>query len=481
MHPLRNGSQATERPAAKPLTGTPGWFTESGIDNKPSFPGPDWFNHVIAEFQNALESQGITFDPNKDDHLKLAFECINQSVSEINQPEVMDFNFTEPWRKLSDYSGIIETWAFLLTGQSLAGGGVGNDPTPEVKPAIYPDSIKMLSPQPVIDGLAQMGTTLEPLEESNRVTIGASWMQGVHEKKTVDCIFSGQAYGGQPYSAIKKGGSTGIYERCLQQVSAIKTAKPQVVYKAVAIIHGEQDGIDNNISYDANLIEWASNFNTDIKALTLNNTNIPILLCQTATAGGYNFNGGIEEVTFPTPLLQLKAHKSSALINLVCSKYHLDYYDHSHLTNHGQVVLGEYYEKAFLSIVNNGNWSPLMPSLFEIVGNSIVISFSGVVGSLVFDETLVKPISNKGFSYADDAGNTITSVTINGSNQVVISLSGIGSNPVVAYAYHNGAGGAVNQVAGLGDRGNLRDSDQTTSKYSSSKLYNWCVIFREEL
>ncbi len=36
MHPLRNGSQATERPATKPLFGEPGWFTESGEDNRPS-------------------------------------------------------------------------------------------------------------------------------------------------------------------------------------------------------------------------------------------------------------------------------------------------------------------------------------------------------------------------------------------------------------------------------------------------------------
>ncbi|MEO3738609.1 sialate O-acetylesterase [Shewanella baltica] len=481
MHPLRNGSQATTRPAVKPVSGSPGWFTESGDDNKPSFPGADWFNHVIAEFTNMLLALGIEFDPNSDAHLQMAFEHVNQEIAGLNQPEVMDFNFTQPWRKLTDYSQIKETWAFLETGQSLAGGGVGNDPTPEVKPAIYPDSIKMLSPQPVIDGLAQMGTTLEALEESSRVTIGASWMQGVYEKKGVDCIFSGQAYGGQPYSAIKKGGSTGIYERCLQQVSAVKAAKPQVKYKGVAIIHGEQDGINNNVNYDANVIEWATNLNTDIKALTLNNTNIPILLCQTATAGGYNNIGGIDELTFPTPLLQLKAHKSSSLINLVCSKYHLSYYDHSHLTNHGQVILGEYYEKAFLAIENNGAWSPLMPSQFEVVGNTIVISFAGVVGSLAFDETLVKPISNKGFSYKDDAGNTISSVTINGSNQVVLGLTGVGLNPVVAYAYHNGSGGGANQIAGLGDRGNLRDSDPTTSKYSSSKLYNWCVIFREEL
>lgn len=73
MHPLRNGSQATERPAAKPLVGTAGWFTESGDNNAPSYPGADWFNHVIAEFQNALAEMGVIFDPTKEDHLLKAF------------------------------------------------------------------------------------------------------------------------------------------------------------------------------------------------------------------------------------------------------------------------------------------------------------------------------------------------------------------------------------------------------------------------
>jgi len=73
MHPLRNGSQAVARPAAKPVSGTAGWFTESGDDNKPSYPGADWFNHNVAEFDNLLTSRGIVFDPEKDDHLAKVF------------------------------------------------------------------------------------------------------------------------------------------------------------------------------------------------------------------------------------------------------------------------------------------------------------------------------------------------------------------------------------------------------------------------
>lgn len=69
MHPLRNGSQVTVRPARKPLVGTAGWFSESNDENAPSYPGQDWFNDVIDEFLNACQAAGVTFDETRVDHL----------------------------------------------------------------------------------------------------------------------------------------------------------------------------------------------------------------------------------------------------------------------------------------------------------------------------------------------------------------------------------------------------------------------------
>lgn len=83
MHPLQNGSQVTERPANKPVSGLPGYFTESGNNNVPSYPGADWFNHVIDEFINLLNSRGIPFDPEKDDHLLKAFESVDLNVFDV--------------------------------------------------------------------------------------------------------------------------------------------------------------------------------------------------------------------------------------------------------------------------------------------------------------------------------------------------------------------------------------------------------------
>ncbi|HHE1214567.1 TPA: SGNH/GDSL hydrolase family protein [Vibrio parahaemolyticus] len=69
MHPLQNGSQAETRPEKKPLSGLPGWFTESGENNVPSYPGQDYFNYQISEFLNLLGALGVSFNPNNETHL----------------------------------------------------------------------------------------------------------------------------------------------------------------------------------------------------------------------------------------------------------------------------------------------------------------------------------------------------------------------------------------------------------------------------
>ncbi|AGF91017.1 hypothetical protein VPQG_00047 [Vibrio phage VBpm10] len=70
MHPLNNGSQVENVPALKPRVGTAGYFSESNDNGAPSYPGQDWFNAVIREFQNALSTSGVSFDPDRFDHLQ---------------------------------------------------------------------------------------------------------------------------------------------------------------------------------------------------------------------------------------------------------------------------------------------------------------------------------------------------------------------------------------------------------------------------
>ena len=76
MHKLVNGSQTTVIPPFKNPSGSAGFFTESGINGAPSYPGADWFNANIAEFQSVLSAAGIGFKPGNFNHLSLAIAAI---------------------------------------------------------------------------------------------------------------------------------------------------------------------------------------------------------------------------------------------------------------------------------------------------------------------------------------------------------------------------------------------------------------------
>ncbi|ELJ8641971.1 hypothetical protein RUK84_002940 [Vibrio cholerae] len=97
MHPLRNGSQVTARPARKATAGTPGYFSESNDNNQPSYPGQDWFNDVIDEFKNALAAANITYVPGDLTHLAQLFT--SQTAIWLHQP------YDKPIHLMSDIRG----------------------------------------------------------------------------------------------------------------------------------------------------------------------------------------------------------------------------------------------------------------------------------------------------------------------------------------------------------------------------------------
>lgn len=414
-----------------------------------------------------------------------ASKLILSSVLKIDQAEVLDFNYSPIYRLVSDYINTMVTEGIIHTGQSLAEGGVGDDSVSGVNQAVYPNNALMFSPKPVGLGGDTLGTTVTGVVEPGRVTIAHSLTRNLVAFESLlnpdyTLLFSGQAQGGLPYTDIAKG--TAIYNKAIAQITNAKDKFNQIKYRAITLIHGEQDGINGNTSYAANIAQLRSDYQSDIKARTGQQDNVPLFLCQTSSGSGYGFNEGIDATTFPTPLEQLKAHETNSDIYLVCPKYHLVYADHSHISNYSQRLLGEYYAKAMQTVRDSGSYEPLSPDVFTVNGNTILIKFVGVVDHLVLDTTAVKPSSDMGFSYKDNSGNTISSVTLTGTDSVTLTLSGnVGANAVVAYAYHNGDGGSSNQVAGLGDRGNLRDNDQTTSLYENKKLYNWCVTFKKEI
>lgn len=369
----------------------------------------------------------------------------------------------------------------LVTGQSLAEGGVGNNVFPPVMSCMN-YCAKTLSLGPIMYSDNTIGSDIIGVKEPIRASVSTTLTDGLITRCIADNAYiSGQAWGGKKYVDIKKNGNTDLYNKCLAQATRFKALRPSINYGAVVVIHGEADGYVNNTNYAENIIEWQKDFNADISSITGQKNKIPMFLCQTATAGGYGWNGGINDMNFQSPIQQLIAHESKGDVFMVCSKYHLKYADHAHITNESQAVLGEYYAKAMDSYYSTGSWEPCRPVSIIQSGTSITIKFTGVEDGLVFDASAVKPAENKGFAFSDDSGAEIIDVAISGKDSVVISLSKTPTtSKVLAYAYHNGAGGSANQVNGLGDRGNLRGTSKQTSKTTGLNLHNWCVIFRKE-
>lgn len=409
---------------------------------------------------------------------------LSSIISDLDKknPDNSMINANDHYVISNDMTSLIDIMGIIHTGQSLAEGGVGYDSCPIIQSSLNCNSYT-LSGGPVGITSKDLGGRLNNFNETVRSTIASTLCDKLINNSIADkVVFSGQAWGGKAYKDIKKGGSTGVYEKCITQVSDVIKNKPLTKYKAITIIHGEQDGVENNTSYANNLSSWVYDFNNDIKSITKEKANISAYICQTASAGGYGYNGGITELSFPTPVEQLKAHKTDPLITLVTSKYHLKYADHAHITNSSQGFLGEYYAKAVsYQEITGEKFEPCRPIEFIKNNNTITIKFIGYEDALVIDTDLVNEIDNYGFSYKDSSGNKIISVSIV-DNDVVIQLSGNpSSDAILSYAYHNGLGGAINQKNGYGDRGNIRGSSKTISKVNGEKLHPWCVIFREKI
>jgi hypothetical protein len=196
------------------------------------------------------------------------------------------------------------------------------------------------------------------------------------------------------------------------------------------------------------------------------------------------YGGGRESSVSPYELLA-EAEANPAKTILVGPRYFLPYavedadFPGIHPSNEGYRWLGEYYGKVYKKlVVDGGSWSPLRPGSLARSGSVMTVFFQVPEPPLVLDTTLVTDPGNFGFEYTDDSENppSISSVEITGDNTVEVTLSAepTGDNKRLRYAYTGVPGNPAGPSSG--PRGNLRDSDATTS-LSGRTLYNWCVHF----
>ncbi len=376
----------------------------------------------------------------------------------------------------------------LATGQSLS---VGVQGAPALSTAQPYDNTMFVTG--VISGSVGL-TSFVPLVEGAVETMSSAFANHVTKlarevvllgqpigKTSHDLLVSAHGIGGQPYSALKKGGTLLAYARGMAQLKAghdlALAANKSYVVRAVTNVHGESDSRLANTSYLADLIQWQADYEADVKAVTAQPESVPMLHTQ--------FSSWTRLTGLPTtsiiPAQQLASHVAApGKLVLVGAKYHLPYVaDGVHLTNEGYRHMGEDYAKVYRRVILEGKvWEPVRPSSVSRAGAVVTVKMHVPVPPLVIDTALVTDPGSKGFEWTDDGPSTptIASVALTGPDTVVITLTAAptGANGRLRYAF-TGTSGALGGPT-TGPRGNLRDSD-TTPSAAGYKLFNWCVHF----
>ncbi len=302
-----------------------------------------------------------------------------------------------------------------------------------------------------------------------------------------DLLVSGHGIGGQPYSAIKKGGTQPAYANGMAQLTAghdlAVAANKTYVVRAVTNVHGESDHQLDNAQYKDNLLEFQLNYETDIKAKTAQTESVPMFITQFSSWP--RLTGDKIHDTINGQMLAAHVAAPGKII-LVGAKYHLPHVavDGVHLSNVGYEHLGEDYAKVYNHVIVQGKtWEPLRPKTVSRAGKVVTVKFFVPSPPLVIDTTRVTDPGKNGFEFAQTGGNgavAIDSVALAGADTVTITLASepTGTDQRIRYAFtgvSNANGGPT-----TGPRGNLRDSDATPSLHNF-ELFNWCIHFDEAI
>jgi hypothetical protein len=302
-------------------------------------------------------------------------------------------------------------------------------------------------------------------------------------------LISDDGASGLAYSLLERG--TAQYNVGLAQVSAGHSIAHALgsrhIVRALFVVHGETDQGLQTLNYESDLQVWQAGYESDIRAITGQTEPVPMFVSQLSgnwSAAGAN--GGAALI----PLAQLQASLDEPTkIYLVGPKYMLTFSNGPHLTNTSYRQMGEYFAKAYRSVIVEGKpWVPLRPvsAPMRCTTTTVDVAFDVPVAPLVFDTTLVAKTGAYGFSFVDGAGDNIpiSAVSLSSGSTVHIRLGAAlhGANNRLRYAYAQAEGYACPSSAltcngsRTGPRGNLRDSDSTPSLHGNA-LFNWAVQF----
>lgn len=279
-------------------------------------------------------------------------------------------------------------------------------------------------------------------------------------------IHSAVGWSGKCLVDIDKAGGKRAYPASLSEARAItELAAKQgksFGYGAVTMTHGECDAL--TVDYADGLYRLLQDYNTDLKAITGQSSNIVMLVSQQSTKATGS-NGSASQV-----FRAGQQHPGE----IICTgpKYQYRYApDKLHLQAAGYRRLGEKYAEVFDRVVNRKQaWQPLGPTRAKRVGNVLEVVFHVPDPPLVWSEHIAPPHQTVHPEWAKGRGFEVVTAA---QQSVVIAAAEIQGNAVrltldpppaadaeltVRYAItQDGAGNQGGDVLGL--RGLLRDSD----------------------
>jgi hypothetical protein len=404
--------------------------------------------------------------------------------------------FNAPW----DWSGVVGT------GQSLA---VGDHGTP-VKSTTQPYHNLKLStgtlswPVDPNNAALTMVPLIEPIERS-APTYPSSWPTNIsgetaHSSMGNQITSLFQAATGRDYinvhgefgengqcmiylkkNATQSGVNGRAFAATVVEVKATNrlalAAGKTYGIGAIIITHGECDA--TNTTYENDLHQLWSDYNTDLRAITGQTQNIQMFVSQQQSIGNRS----------PATLAQWKVGVDYPA-TIVCSgpKYQYTYAaDSVHLINTGYQQLGEKYGQVYFQrIILGNNWKPLQPTTIERSGTILTVHFHVPVLPLVWETTFQAPHQNitewkqgKGFEVTTSGGTkvTINSVAISGDAVIITCASDPGASAVVGYAMVSEPTHMRTPFSGTVHWGLLRDSDPFVGTITKKAQPNYGVAF----
>jgi len=361
----------------------------------------------------------------------------------------------------------------LIAGRSLATGTVDDATTVQEYDTLCAPSYDNASDPPFILLPAI------PVNANNKEHPGFGLAHGIRNALLEDnnlsytdvksqIILFENAEGGQPIANLEQG--TAPYAFGIDQITkAAERLGPSFVVLGVAWYGGE--GVTDVAAYAASLIQLATDYDADIRAITGQTQRVKFIINQDC------FN---DTNWYNAFLGQYLASQNSDLIELSGNCYDVPYQDTAHVDEFGTRAIGSRAGRALKHFAIDGNREPyaLIPRSISVSGAVVTIQYHRT--DIEFDTTTIAAQTKYGF-YAETAGGSAITIsdtpTVIGDGRVRFTLASTpAAGDFIGYGLPDTGIATANIYAG-----NLRDNAGDRRVIDSIALHNWGTFFKYKI